>query len=131
MKTAIRTPEDLLGERIKEISGEDYMGCYQCGECSSGCPSADEMDILPNQVNMALQKGQFRRVLDSKTIWICVACYQCGTRCPHGIDIAKINEACRQIVLRENVDLFEMWDERHLDEFPAIALVASFRKLTG
>ncbi len=109
-----------IAEKIKAISGEDYNKCYQCGECTSGCPAADEMDIMPNQLNMLLQTGNFDRVLTSRMVWLCVACFECGTRCPRGIDIA-----------RQNMDLFNIWEVASKEEFPTVALVASFRKFTA
>lgn len=131
METVIREPSAELQEKIMEISGEDYYACYQCGECTSGCPAADRMDIMPNQINMLLQIGDFETVLASKTIWVCVACFECGTRCPRGVDIAKINEAMRQLKIRKNMDLFNIWEIASSGEFPAVALVASFRKFTA
>lgn len=131
MEVEIKEPSVELRDKIIEISGEDYHRCYQCGECTSGCPAAGEMDIMPNQVNMLLQSGDFERVLESKTIWLCVACFQCATRCPRGVDLSKINEALRQIKIRKNMDLFNIWEVASTGEFPAVALVASFRKFTA
>ena len=90
-----------------------------------------QMDILPNQINAYLQAGEFEKVLESKAIWVCVACFECGTRCPHKIDIAKINEALRQIKIRKNMDLYNIWEVASTGEFPTVALVASFRKFTA
>lgn len=131
METLLKPPNEAIREKILKISGEDYYKCYQCGECSSGCPSAERMDILPNQTNMLLMNGQFERVLESKTIWVCVACFECGERCPHGIDIAKIHEALRQIKIRKNFDSFNIREAVEKEVFPTVALVASFRKFTA
>ncbi len=131
MEVLLKEPSSEIRDKIMELSGEDYYACYQCGECSSGCPAAEHMDILPNQVNMLLQTGDFDTVLESNTIWLCVACFECGTRCPRGVDIAKINEALRQIKIRQNMDLFNIWEVASSGEFPTVALVASFRKFTA
>jgi len=42
-------------EKVEELSGQNVFECYQCGMCSAGCPLAEEMDLLPNQVLHALQ----------------------------------------------------------------------------
>jgi len=131
MQYVIESPDINLQETIMKISGEDFHACYQCGECTSGCPAAFMMDIVPNQINAMLQLGDFQKVLDSKSIWICVACFECSTRCPNNIDISKINEALRQINIRKNVDLFHIEEVATTGEFPTVALVASFRKLTA
>ena len=131
MELVLSKHKEDLREKIMYISGEDFYRCYQCGECSAGCPAADKMDILPNQINAHLQAGEFEKVLESKAIWVCVACFECGTRCPHKIDIAKINEALRQIKIRKNMDLYNIWEVASTGEFPTVALVASFRKFTA
>ena len=131
MEVVIKKGDAELERKIMDISGEDFYRCYHCGECSSGCPAAFQMDILPNQINALLQVGEFEKVLESQTIWLCVACFECVTRCPHNIDIAKINEALRQIKIRKNIDLFNIWDIIKKETFPTVALVASFRKFTA
>ena len=120
-------------KKIEEISGEDLFLCYQCGKCSSGCPSAYAMDILPNKVMHLLQLGKVEQVLNSKSIWVCAACMTCSVRCPKGIDIASIMEASRQIVLRKNINYTKLplEDKEDIKILPTIALVANLRKLTG
>lgn len=131
METILKEPSEELRQKIMDISGEDYYHCFQCGTCTSGCPAAGQMDILPNQINMLLQLGEFKRVLESQTIWTCVACFECGERCPKGVRICKINEALRQIKIRKNIDRYNIWEKATTGEYPTIVLVASFRKFTA
>ncbi len=118
-------------EKIKEISGERIDRCYQCGCCSAGCPTASEMEFLPNTVMMYLQEGDIEPVLNSRAIWICVGCYECASRCPQGIDIARIMEALRTIKLRQNYDRLRIEEKVKLEDYPTIALVATMRKFTA
>lgn len=83
-----------LANAIQEATGQNVFLCYQCVKCSSGCPLAEHMDILPNQVMRAVQLGD-ESVLESKTIWLCASCQTCTTRCPQGLDIAGIMDALR------------------------------------
>ena len=83
-----------LAQTIQQATGQNAFLCYQCVKCSSGCPLAEHMDLLPNQVMRAVQLGD-RRVLESKTIWLCASCQTCTTRCPQGLDIAGIMDALR------------------------------------
>jgi heterodisulfide reductase subunit B2 len=87
MTIMLRT--DLAAE-IKERSGENVFLCYQCKKCTAGCPVAAYFDLMPHQVLRACQFGQSSLVLHSRTISICAACETCSTRCPQGIDIARI-----------------------------------------
>lgn len=120
-------------KKIKELSGQNLYVCYQCGKCSAGCPIVDSMDILPNQIARLIQLGEEKTVLDSKTIWLCAACLQCMSRCPKGVDIAKVMDACRTILLRKGLDKFKIIElpEDFINKIPQQALVSMFRKYTS
>ncbi len=123
---------DEIVDKIEELSGENVFDCYQCGMCSAGCPMADEMDLLPNQVLHALQVKD-PEVMSANSMWICASCYTCQVRCPKGVDLAKVMEAMRQIYLRKQLDNVPLDDlsHREIRHLPQIAVVASFRKKTG
>lgn len=132
MKVRVSPDASRFAERVTELSGESLHACYQCGECSSGCPLASEMDLLPSTIIRLVQLGQ-EEVLDSKTIWVCSSCLTCMVRCPQQIDVAKVMEALRQLNLRKNIDQIKI-DEIPLDEMrrlPQIAMISSFRKQTA
>jgi heterodisulfide reductase subunit C len=119
---------------VEELSGQTILQCYQCGECSAGCPVAAEMDLLPNQIIRLVQLGQEEAVMAAESPWICASCFTCFVRCPKGVDIAKIMEAVRLLHLREQahgdyVVLRDMLRE-DLERFPPIALIAASRKYT-
>jgi heterodisulfide reductase subunit C len=121
-----------FGRRVDELSGQQLYACYQCGNCSSGCPLADEMDLLPNMVMRLCQLGQKDELLSSQTIWICASCFQCTVRCPKGIDIEQVMDALRQLALDEGVDHFgpDDIDPELAAEVPQPGLVSAYRKLS-
>jgi heterodisulfide reductase subunit C len=122
---------DLVKE-VEELSGENLFGCYQCGTCSAGCPFIDDMDLGPDEVirYVILDRSD---VLNSKTIWLCSSCFTCAERCPRDINITKVMEALRQIILRRKIDqtnpLKISKKEREL--IPQLAFVSLFRKNVG
>ncbi len=118
-------------EKVMELAGDDVIKCYQCGECSGGCPEAAAMDLLPNIVMHKIQLGD-ESVLDSNTFWICSSCLVCSARCPKGIDIAKVMESLREIKLRSKKSYVELesLSKQELEELPQIALISSFKKQT-
>lgn len=120
-------------DKVEELSEENIYACYQCGKCSAGCPSISEMDISPCEIIRLVQLGQEKEVLNSKTIWICASCFTCVTRCPKGVDLAKVMEALRQITLRKNVDYVSPLSipKEVLSQVPQIALVSSLRKFSS
>ena len=87
--------------RIQELCGENVLSCYQCGECTAGCPAAFAMDISPNQVMRMAQLGMMDEVIGSSAIWMCAGCETCSTRCPRGVALSKVMDACRQIAAQE------------------------------
>ena len=85
---------------IEELCGENVMSCYQCGECTAGCPAAYSMDISPNQIMRMSQLGMVDEILGSTAIWLCAGCETCATRCPRGVALSKVMDACRQLAVK-------------------------------
>src|SRR5512143_1503994 len=92
-----------LAERIRSETGENVYECYQCVKCSSGCPLAEHFDVEPNQVMRLVQLGQADAVLNSRTIWMCAGCETCTTRCPQGLDIARVMDTLKMIAHERGV----------------------------
>ena len=122
-----------LVRQIEELSGQDLLACYQCGKCSAGCPMTSPMDILPSQVIRMAQLGMTDPLIESRTIWSCVSCMTCNSRCPKGINIAEIIEALRLVRLRDRHDELRVMALSAGDraELPPIALISAMRKLTS
>jgi heterodisulfide reductase subunit C len=84
-------------EKLVKRVEADVRDCYQCGNCSAGCPAAFTFDYTPNQIMRMLQVGLVDKVLDSTAIQLCVQCLTCSARCPRNIDIAGIFEDLKTI----------------------------------
>jgi heterodisulfide reductase subunit C len=94
-------------EKLLERVEADVRDCYQCGNCSAGCPAAFTFDYTPNQVMRMLQVGLVDRVLDSKAVQLCVQCLTCTARCPRSVDIAGIFEDLKTIATAQERDVPE------------------------
>lgn len=88
--------DKTFAEEIEKLSGQSIKSCYQCGECTAGCPVAYAADLMPNQVTRLVQLGMEKEVLRSRMIWLCVGCETCATRCPRGVELSKVMDALRE-----------------------------------
>jgi heterodisulfide reductase subunit C len=95
--------ETFLDEVNKRINGVPLQACYHCRKCTAGCPGAPYMEYNPNKVIKMIQNGQKDKVLSSSTIWLCMSCETCITRCPNNVDIARMMDVLRQMAIEEGV----------------------------
>ena len=129
---SLKLKKGELAKEVEELSGENLFGCLQCGTCSAGCPYVEEMDITPDEVIRYIILDR-KEVLNSKTIWLCSSCFTCAERCPRDINITKIMEALRQIILRKNIDKTKLTElsKEEMKSIPQLAFVCLFRKNVG
>jgi len=118
-------------EQILRTSGVNPRKCMRCGKCSATCPAYDEMEYHPHQFVNMVETGDIEPLLKSESLYKCLSCMACIERCPRSVEPAKLIEAVRTVVLREqgNVrlrtdDLPEMLDE----DLPQQAIVSALRK---
>lgn len=121
-----------LRQRVEAMSGQRLAACYQCGTCTAGCPFIEAMDVPPDRLIRRLLIGM-PDVLECQTFWLCVGCDLCAARCPRAIDVPRVMEALRLIVLRERGDRLDpvQLREETRHDLPPIALVASLRRHLG
>jgi len=127
--------EKSFVSKIEKISGQKLLACYQCGKCSAGCPMAAHMDVLPNQLIRMAQLGMEKQLLAARSIWMCVSCLTCNSRCPKDIKIAEVIESLRMTALRDGerndyLKIMELSPEVR-GELPPIATISAMRKLTS
>ena len=69
-------------ENVVRICGTDVKKCMKCGKCSGRCPAFSEMDIKPHQFVSYIEKGEIDKLLQSKSLFTCLTCFECVERCP-------------------------------------------------
>ena len=122
---------ELLRKQIIRISGTNPRKCMKCGKCSATCPAYDEMEYHPHQFVSMVESGEIEPLLGSKSLYRCLTCFACVDRCPRTVQPAKLIEAVRLAVIRQQ-------GNNHLrpddipglidDELPQQAIVSAMRK---
>ncbi len=90
-----------LREQILRMSGVNPTKCMKCGKCSGTCPSYDEMEYHPHQFVYMVETGDIEPLMNSKSLYKCLTCFACVDRCPRGVEPAKLVEAVRLAVIRQ------------------------------
>jgi heterodisulfide reductase subunit C len=93
----LNSPDKEFIREVQERSGQNVLSCYQCGNCTAGCPYNFAYDLSVSRVMRLVQLGQREAVLKSHSIWLCATCQSCTTRCPNSIDVAKIMDVLRHM----------------------------------
>ena len=122
--------EEMKSEIIR-ISGYDPKYCMKCGKCSGSCPAYDEMEYHPHQFVAMINNGDIEPLLKSESVYKCLSCFACIERCPRGVEPAKLIEAVKLCVIRQQGanhlkpdDLPALLD----DKMPQQALMSAMRK---
>jgi len=83
--------------QVQAASEQNLALCYQCGNCTAGCPYTFAYDIPVNQIMRLVQAGQKHKTLTCRSLWLCATCESCTTRCPNDIDVARIMDVLRHM----------------------------------
>ena len=120
-----------LQEQVLRTSGVNPRKCMRCGKCSGTCPSYDKMEYHPHQFVYMVETGDIAPLMQSKSLYKCLTCFACVDRCPRGVEPAKLVEAVRLMVIRQQGqnhlkpdDIPELLDE----QLPQQAIVSALRK---
>ena len=118
-------------ETITRISGVNPRKCMKCGKCSGACPAYDEMEYHPHQFVSMVENGRIGELMASKGIYMCLSCFACVERCPRNVEPAKLIEAVRLAVIRQQgMDHLKPETIAQMDDeqLPQQAITSAFRK---
>jgi heterodisulfide reductase subunit C len=71
--------------------------CYQCGTCTSSCPSGRELYRGPRRLVRLILAGEIEAVLKSDDLWRCTECGTCTSVCRMDIDVASVLQRLRML----------------------------------
>lgn len=124
---------NLKKENIIRISGSDPKKCMRCGKCTASCPSFAKMEYRPHNFVHMIETGRLDRLLSSESAFYCLTCFACVERCPRLVEPARLIEAVRLTLEREQGGNRMLPDDvpAVLDsETPQQLLVSAYRKYT-
>jgi heterodisulfide reductase subunit C len=103
METSVRLEESAYAflEEVSRLAHFRMKDCYLCGKCTAGCPVGFIMDPPIHKIMELVQFGRREELLRSPSIWYCVSCETCSTRCPKECKPSKVVDVLREIALRE------------------------------
>lgn len=132
-RISVKAGQRVFLDRLAKMSGQNVQQCFQCGICSGSCPMLENMDTHPRKIIRMAQFGMIEELEQANTFWICASCHACNVMCPRGVDLPRLMEALRLMTLRKNQNKVEpsRLPGEMIKEYPQIAMVSGFRKLTG
>ena len=122
---------NLTSENIKRISGVDARKCMRCGKCTATCPSFEEMEYHPHQFVDMVENGRIDELMASRGIYMCLSCFACVERCPRSVEPAKLIEAVRLAIIRQQGKDHlkpEQIPQLLNEDLPQQAITSAFRK---
>jgi len=91
-------------EVMKEHDGETLKTCFQCGTCTSSCPTARfSGSYRPRTVLRMAQLGLRQKVLSNNALWLCTACFTCTDRCPQNVEVASVLRVLRNLAVKNGI----------------------------
>jgi heterodisulfide reductase subunit C len=105
MQTSAAQEKETFLEQVIEATpgGERLVHCLQCGSCGGSCPSGADMQYTPRTLIAWINAGRRETVLSANTMWACVSCYFCTTRCPQQIPITDIMYTLKRMSIAEQM----------------------------
>lgn len=97
--------QEFYESLLEMVDGERFQTCLQCASCSGICPYGYLMDFPPRRLITAIRTGMLDAVMESDTVWMCVACYACAEVCPQQIPLAAalMTRTKEELLLSGNV----------------------------
>jgi len=83
---------------MRELAKQtNAWACYDCGKCTASCPLVHAgSDYSPRRDVPATNLGTVEDVLGDTTIFDCLTCKQCDTRCPAEVNYTELVQLLRE-----------------------------------
>lgn len=80
------------------------QACFTCGECSSACPIDSGRTIFdPRALFRMINLGMIDELMQSPSLWLCIACGRCTESCSQLVDGRQIIDQIRELTIKKGV----------------------------
>lgn len=110
----VRTASGTTPKKVAMIhcvgSRDEKVNNNYCSRvcCTNTIKQAMEIkQQIPDCDNYCLymvQRGEWEKVLQSNSLWLCTSCQICTSRCPRGVRPSDVIEAVKAIAIREGIN---------------------------
>jgi heterodisulfide reductase subunit C len=90
-------------KKVEAISRSIPHMCFQCGTCTSSCPSAPRSSYRIRKFVRRALLGLEDEALTDPDLWLCTTCYSCTDRCPRDIAPTDVNMAMRNLAFERDI----------------------------
>ncbi len=118
--TMVATLDSQLCDFVNGESQQLINRCYACSRCTAGCPIARVTDLRPAHFLRQVQFGLTDALLNNPTLWRCLGCDLCGSRCPNDVHIGAMIAAVRALA----------WEEKRRAAYTDPALVDGLDRIS-
>ncbi len=88
-------------DAIKEVGGEQFKFCYQCGLCDTVCPWNK---VITFSMRKLVREATFGLTeIEGEDIWRCTTCGKCPQRCPRDVKQIESGVALRRLATQYGV----------------------------
>ena len=106
MSMAKPNPESL--EKIlKRLGGREFVNCFQCIKCTSGCTALKLLELKPHEIMKLVNLSFVDELASSDIIWTCVTCLKCVQRCPQKTSPYHLIMAMRNLAVEREAKVPE------------------------
>lgn len=106
MSMAKPNPESL--EKIlKRLGGREFVNCFQCIKCTSGCTALKLLELKPHEIMKLVNLSFVDELASSDIIWTCVTCLKCVQRCPQKASPYHLIMAMRNLAVEREAKVPE------------------------
>jgi heterodisulfide reductase subunit D len=99
--------ESISMSELFDIAKKTHAwACYDCGKCTATCPipRAGGKYSPRKQVLETIQDHKEELLSNNGTLYMCLTCSLCDSRCPAGVGFTKLVQSLREIGYKEGIE---------------------------